>query len=207
MKIEKFVVGPVGTNCYIVQNEEKKECFLVDPGACPPEMISHIKRAGLTVKAVLLTHGHFDHIMGLDGVLKEFQVSVYVCKEERELMENAQLNSSLLMLGQAYSFSGAEYIADGDVLFPAGIRVHVIFTPGHTAGGCCYYLPEEHVLFSGDTLFHASIGRTDLPTGRTGQLVRSVRERLFVLPDDTKVYPGHMDETTIEYEKKYNPFI
>lgn len=207
MKIEKFVVGPVGTNCYIVQNEEKKECFLVDPGACPPEMISHIKRAGLTVKAVLLTHGHFDHIMGLDGVLKEFQVPVYVCKEERELMENAQLNSSLLMLGQAYSFSGAEYIADGDVLFPAGIRVHVIFTPGHTAGGCCYYLPEEHVLFSGDTLFHVSIGRTDLPTGRTGQLVRSVREKLFVLPDDTKVYPGHMDETTIEYEKKYNPFI
>ena len=207
MKIEKFVVGPVGTNCYIVQNEEKKECFLVDPGACPPEMISHIKRAGLTVKAVLLTHGHFDHIMGLDGVLKEFQVPVYVCKEERELMENAQLNSSLLMLGQAYSFSGAEYIADGDVLFPAGIRVHVIFTPGHTAGGCCYYLPEEHVLFSGDTLFHASIGRTGLPTGRTGQLVRSVREKLFVLPDDTKVYPGHMDETTIEYEKKYNPFI
>lgn len=207
MKIEKFVVGPVGTNCYIVQNEEKKECFLVDPGACPPEMISHIKRAGLTVKAVLLTHGHFDHIMGLDGVLKEFQVPVYVCKEERELMENAQLNSSLLMLGQAYSFSGAEYIADGDVLFPAGIRVHVIFTPGHTAGGCCYYLPEEHVLFSGDTLFRASIGRTDLPTGRTGQLVRSVREKLFVLPDDTKVYPGHMDETTIEYEKKYNPFI
>ena len=207
MKIEKFVVGPVGTNCYIVQNEEKKECFLVDPGACPPEMISHIKRAGLTVKAVLLTHGHFDHIMGLDGVLKEFQVPVYVCKEERELMENAQLNSSLLMLGQAYSFSGAEYIADGDVLFPAGIRVHVIFTPGHTAGGCCYYLPEEHVLFSGDTLFRASIGRTDLPTGMTGQLVRSVREKLFILPDDTKVYPGHMDETTIEYEKKYNPFI
>ena len=78
MKIEKFVVGPVGTNCYIVQNEEKKECFLVDPGACPPEMISHIKRAGLTVKAVLLTHGHFDHIMGLDGVLKEFQVPVVV---------------------------------------------------------------------------------------------------------------------------------
>lgn len=207
MKIEKFVLGPVGTNCYIVQNEEKKECFIVDPGACPPEFVSHIRKSGLTVKAVLLTHGHFDHIMGLDGLLKEFAVPVYVCGEERELIENAQLNSSLLMLGQAYSFSGAEYISDGDVLFPAGIRVHVIFTPGHTAGGCCYYLPEERVLFSGDTLFHASVGRTDLPTGSSSQLVHSVREKLFILPDDTKVCPGHMDETTIEYEKKFNPFV
>ena len=111
------------------------------------------------------------------------------------------------MLGQPYSFSGAEYVTNRQNLKTAGFEIQVIYTPGHTIGGCCYYIPEEKALFSGDTLFHGSVGRTDLPTGSMGQLVNSIRDRLFVLPDDTKVYPGHMEETTIGYEKKYNPFI
>ena len=206
MKIEKFVLGPVGTNCYIVSNDDTMECFIVDVAACPPEFVSHIKNAGLTVKAVLLTHGHFDHIMGLDRFLEEFPVPVYAHEAEKELLENAQLNSSA-MYGMGYTYSGAEYLKDGQVLTIAGFEIHVIYTPGHTAGGCCYYIPAEHVLISGDTLFHASIGRTDLPTGSSSQLVRSVREKLMVLPEETKVYPGHMEETTIGYEKKYNPFV
>ena len=207
MKTERFVVGPVGTNCYIARNEENGECFVVDPGACPPELPGHIKRAGLSVKAVLLTHGHFDHIMGLDGFLKEFPVSVYACEGEKDLLESAELNSSIGMYGKAYTFSGAEYVSDRQVLHIAGFEIQVIRTPGHTAGGCCYYIPEERVLFSGDTLFRASVGRTDLPTGSMSDLVRSVRDRLLVLPEETKVYPGHMEETTIGYEKKYNPFV
>ena len=174
MKIERFVIGPIGTNCYIVINEETKESFVTDPAACPPELVSHIRSTGLKVQAVLL--------------------------------ENAQLNSSA-MYGMGYTYSGAEYLKDGQVLTIAGFEIHVIYTPGHTAGGCCYYIPAEHVLISGDTLFHASIGRTDLPTGSSSQLVRSVREKLMVLPEETKVYPGHMEETTIGYEKKYNPFV
>ena len=207
MKIENFVLGPVGTNCYIVSNEEIKECFLVDMAACPPELVSHIKNLGLTVKAVLLTHGHFDHIMGLDRFLEEFPVPVYACAAEKELLESAQLNSSSGMLGQPYTFHGAQYVKDGDLLEIAGMKIQVIQTPGHTIGGCCYYIADEQTLFSGDTLFRASIGRTDLPTGSMGALVRSVTEKILVLPDETRVYPGHMEETTVGYEKKYNPFL
>lgn len=207
MKIGEFVLGPVGANCYIVINEKNEECFLIDPAACPPEFVSYIKDAGLKVKAVLLTHGHFDHIMGLDGVLEEFPVPVYAYEAERQLLESAELNASASMYGQGYTFSGAEYVTDRQNLKIAGIGITVIYTPGHTAGGCCYYIPAEHVLFSGDTLFCGAVGRTDLPTGSMGQLVDSIRNRLFVLPDETKVYPGHMGESTIGYEKKYNPFI
>ena len=207
MKVGKFVLGPVATNCYIGINEETKECFIVDPATCPPEFVSYIKNAGLTVKAVLLTHGHFDHIMGLDALLKEFPVPVYAHEAERDVLESEQLNSSASMLGQPYSFSGADFVTNRQELRIAGFEIRVIYTPGHTIGGCCYYIEKEKALFSGDTLFRGSVGRTDLPTGSMGQLVSSVRDRLFVLPDDTKVYPGHMEETTIGYEKKYNPFI
>ena len=207
MKIENFVLGPVGTNCYIVINEGTKECFLVDMAACPPELVSHIKNSGLTVKAVLLTHGHFDHIMGLDRFLEEFPAPVYACAAEKELLESPQLNSSSGMLGQPYTFHGAQYVKDGDLLDIAGMKIQVIQTPGHTIGGCCYYIADEQTLFSGDTLFRASIGRTDLPTGSMGALVRSVKEKILVLPDETGVYPGHMEGTTVGYEKKYNPFL
>ena len=180
MKIENFVLGPVGTNCYIVSNEGTKECFLVDMAACPPELVNHIKNSELTVKAVLLTHGHFDHIMGLDRFLEEFPAPVYACAAEKELLESPQLNSSSGMLGQPYTFHGAQYVKDGDLLDMAGMKI---------------------------TLFRASIGRTDLPTGSMGALVRSVKEKILVLPDETRVYPGHMEETTVGYEKKYNPFL
>ena len=207
MKIEKFVLGPVGTNCYIVRNDDTMECFIVDVAACPPEFVSHIRNSGLTVKAVLLTHGHFDHIMGLDRFLEEFPVPVYACAAEKDVLESSQLNSSAGMLGQPYTFTGARFVKDGDLLDVAGMKIQVIQTPGHTIGGCCYYIADENVLFSGDTLFRASVGRTDLPTGSMSALVRSVTDRLLVLPDETRVYPGHMEETTIGYEKQYNPFL
>lgn len=207
MKIERFVLGPIGTNCYIARKDGSSDCFLVDMADCPAGFAEHIKEEKLNVQAVLLTHGHFDHIMGLDRFLKEFPVPVYICEEEKNLIQDPQLNSSVSMLGQPYAFTKASYLRDGQKLEIAGMQIQVILTPGHTAGGCCYYLPGEHVLFSGDTLFRASVGRTDLPTGSGSQLAHSVRDRLFLLPDDTKVYPGHMEETTIQYEKTYNPFV
>ena len=206
MRIEKFVTGPIGTNTYIVSNDETKEAFVVDMGDCPSELVGHIKKSGYEVKALLLTHGHFDHILGVDRFAEEFSVPVYAHEEEKKLLEDAQLNSSAAY-GAGYTYTKAQYVKDNEELKLAGTTVQVLYTPGHTIGGCCYYLPKEEVVFSGDTLFHTSIGRTDLPTGSTGQLVRSIREKLFVLPPKTKVYPGHMEETEIGYEEKYNPFL
>lgn len=206
MKIEKFVLGPMSTNCYIAVNEESRECILVDPAVWPKELSAHIRAEALIPCAVLLTHGHFDHIMGLDQLLEEYKIPVYAFESEEAVLNNARLNLSAMM-GQAYTFSGACYVKDGQILEAGDARIRVIHTPGHTSGGCCYYIEKDGILFSGDTLFHTSIGRTDFPTGSGSQLVRSVKERLFELPDETKVYPGHMDETTIGYEKKYNPFV
>lgn len=206
MKIEKFVIGMIGTNCYLVLNETTKECFIIDPAVYSSELVSHIKSKGLHLKAILLTHGHFDHIMGIDRFLAEFPVPVYAQAAEKAMLEDAALNASA-GYGPGYTFSGAEYMNDGQHLQLAGVEIEIIHTPGHTAGGCCYYIPSEGVLFSGDTLFRASIGRTDLPTGSGSQLIQSIQKRLMCLPGETKVYPGHMDETSIAYEKMHNPFL
>lgn len=206
MQIERFIVGMVGTNCYVVSNEETSECFLVDPGAYSDKVIVYIREHELKPQAILLTHGHFDHIMGLDGVLREFPIPVYAQEEEEILLKDASYNASV-SYGPAYTFSGASYIKDGQILELAGMTIRAIHTPGHTIGGCCYYIESEHVLFSGDTLFHDSVGRTDFPTGSQSQLVRSIREKLLGLPEETVVCPGHMSETTIGHEKKYNPFL
>ena len=207
MKIQNFVLGMVGTNCYLVVNEEEKQCILIDPAVYSGEIAEQIRREGLDLRAILLTHGHFDHIMGIDGFRKEFpEIPVYAHREEEALLKDASMNASL-DFGRQYTFSGAAYAEDGDVLDLAGMQFQVIHTPGHTIGGCCYYLQEEKVLFSGDTLFRESIGRTDFPTGNGGQLMRSIREKLFTLPEETAVYPGHMERTTIGDEKKYNPYF
>ncbi len=207
MKIQNFVLGMVGTNCYLAVNEEEKQCILIDPAVYSGEITEQIRREGLNLRAILLTHGHFDHIMGIDGFRKEFpEIPVYAHREEEALLRDASMNASL-EFGRQYTFSGAAYAEDGDVLDLAGMQFRVIHTPGHTIGGCCYYLQEEKVLFSGDTLFQESIGRTDFPTGNGGQLMRSIREKLFTLPEETAVYPGHMERTTIGDEKKYNPYF
>lgn len=206
MKVEKYVTGLLGTNCYLVVNEETKQAVLIDPADCPDYLVSHIKSKGIAVEAILLTHGHFDHIMGIDGFLREFPVSVYVHEDEEELINNPQMNLSSVYT-PGYSFGKAFYIKDGQNLELAGYKFRVIHTPGHTKGGCCYYVKEENVLFSGDTLFQSSVGRTDFPTSSTSELIRSIREKLMKLPDDTRVYPGHMGETMIGYERTHNPFI
>ena len=156
--------------------------------------------------AVLLTHGHFDHILGIDDVLKNFDVPVYLHKDDEETINSVYLNLSRSYIG-GYTFGGSTYIEDGQVLNLAGYQFQVIHTPGHTPGGACYYIESEGTLFSGDTLFANSVGRTDFENGCTSDLVRSIKEKLFQLPDDVLVYPGHLGETTIGHEKKYNPYV
>lgn len=206
MKVERFVTGIISTNCYIVSNEETKEAIVIDPAACPSYLMSHIQSEGLTLKAILLTHGHFDHIMGIDDFLKEFDMPVYVHAEEEALICDASLNESSTY-GPGYAFTGATYLKGGETLCLAGITFQVIYTPGHTSGGVCYYVETAHTLFSGDTLFCASVGRTDFPTSSMSALIHSIKEKLLCLPDETIVYPGHMGATTIGDEKIHNPFI
>lgn len=206
MKVEKFVTGIISTNCYLAINEETKQTVVIDPAACPSYLMSHIKSEGLKVEAILLTHGHFDHIMGIDGFLSEFDVPVYVHEDDADAMEDPVLNQSSTYTS-GYTFGKARYLRDRQTLELAGYTFQVIHTPGHTKGGCCYYVASEDVLFSGDTLFQNSVGRTDFVNSSTSDLVHSVREKLFLLPDDTIVYPGHMGETKIGHEKKYNPYV
>lgn len=206
MKIEKFVLGSMGTNCYLILNEETKELIIIDPATCPDYVVSHVKSNGYLPKAIFLTHAHFDHVMGIDGWVSEFDIPVYLHEEEKKILEDPELNLSGVF-GAGYSYSDVKCLKDGQEMDIAGFTFKIIHTPGHTSGGCCYYCEEEGVLISGDTLFYQSVGRSDFPTGSMGTLVRSIKEKLFCLPDDVMVYPGHNDATCIGDEKKYNPFV
>ncbi len=205
MKIETFVLGPVRTNCYIGVNEETKECFVVDPGDGPDYFLNHFEEQGWTLKGILLTHGHFDHVTGVKPLVDKFGVPIYAMSSEIELLASAELNESI-RFRRPVTLTGVIGLADGESLELAGVSIRAIATPGHTIGGGCYYLESEKVLFSGDTLFARSVGRSDFPTGNHEELINSIRTQLFVLPEETMVYPGHMSETTIGYEKENNPF-
>ena len=206
LELQQMVLGPVYTNCYFLKNKETGEALIVDPADSPKRIFQKVEDMGAKPVGILLTHGHFDHIMGIDSILENWNIPVYVEEEDLPIMTDPELNLSSSYTN-GYSFDGAKPLKDGQKLELAGETIEVIHTPGHTMGGCCYYLPVEHAVFSGDTLFQRSVGRTDFPNSSQDAIVRSVRERLFALPDDTIVYPGHMGETKIEYEKLHNPYV
>lgn len=206
MKIRTMVLGPVETNVYFLIREESGEAVLFDPADAPDRICDFLKKEGLALKAVCLTHGHFDHINGLAGLLKEIPVPVYASAGEERLLSDGELNESLGFYGRAVTVKADHLLKDGEVFEAAGFAIEMIDTPGHTEGSCCYYLKEENVLFSGDTLFEGSVGRTDLATGSMKALLRSIQEKLSPLPDETAVYPGHGGMTTIGDEKKWNPY-
>lgn len=205
MNIDVLVVGMVQTNCYIVTNESTKDIIIIDPGDEPEKVIEAVKEKGGNVRGILLTHGHFDHIYGVPDLRKEFHVKVYAGKEEEALLMNPAWNCSSMGRGDI-SIKADEYVKDKDELHLGSFHIQVIYTPGHTKGCVCYYLEEEAALFSGDTLFFESIGRTDLPTGNSHCIIESVKEKLLPLPQQTRVYPGHGASTSIAYEKKNNPY-
>ena len=206
MKIERFVLGSLGTNCYLLINEETKELVIVDPATCPDYVVSHVKSEGYQPVGIFITHGHFDHVMGIDKWVQEYDIPVYLHEEEQKILADPALNLSSTF-GPSYAYQNTTTLCDGQNFSLAGFEWKVIHTPGHTCGGCCYYCEEEAMLISGDTLFYQSVGRSDFPTGSMATLVRSIREKLLCLPEDTMVYPGHGDYTCIADEKQYNPFI
>ncbi len=206
LTVERLGVGQMGTNCYLVMNRDTKELLVIDPGAQADRIRLKVSDMGGKPAAVLLTHGHYDHIGAAKQVCEMYGISCYALKEEEGLLASETMNLSG-MFGHPMTLRPDQWLQDGQELTMAGRSLRVLATPGHTAGGASYYFPQEGVLFSGDTLFCGSVGRSDFPTGSAAILVRSIREKLLVLPDETAVYPGHESDTTIGYEKKYNPFL
>lgn len=204
-KIITKVLGSVSTNCYFIVNGSNQEVIIIDPADSPTAIESVISENNLKPQAILLTHGHFDHILAAKQVKEKYQIPIIACDREKSVLENSQINLSG-PFGNVVTLQADEYVQDGKILNIAGFTINVIHTPGHTEGSTCYYFAKEAILISGDTLFCESVGRTDFATGSSSQIVRSVKEKLMVLPGETVVYPGHGDTTTIAYEKKYNPF-
>ena len=202
--IASAVLGMVRTNCYFLINRETDEALIIDPADDAAAVRDWFLNNQKKPAAILLTHGHFDHILAAEELRKRFDIKIYAGDGEQELLENASWNLSASWSNQVVLHAD-EFVKDGEILSLAGFQIRVIATPGHTAGGVSYYLPEEQILFSGDTLFAGSYGRVDFPTSSMSQMVHSVRDRLLVLPEDTVVYPGHGEATTIGQEKRYNP--
>ena len=201
-----MTIGVCQTNCYFAYREGSDEVMVFDPADRGADIYRAITSKGFKIAAILLTHAHFDHIWGAQELRARSGAKVYAYEAEQPLCESAQLNVSE-QAGRACTIKPNRYLKDGEIITVGDLSCEVIATPGHTAGGCCYYFKEDRKLISGDTLFLESVGRTDLPTGSMSTLVRSIQDRLWVLPDDVKVYPGHGDTTTIGFEKENNPFL
>ena len=201
MIIETIVVGMMETNCYIVGDEFTKEVFIIDPGSDYKKIKNIIDAGGLKPQAVINTHGHGDHI----GADNEFSLPIWIHGSDAEFLQDPSKN-----LSGAFGFllktkAASRILKEGEVLTAGKVKLEVIHTPGHTPGSIC--LKGDGVVFTGDTLFCEGIGRTDFAYGSEECILRSVNEKLFILPDDYAVYPGHGPSTSIGHEKKNNPFI
>ena len=200
--IMRLVVGPIRTNCYLIKNKLSDGVIIVDPGGDEEVIENRMLAYHMKPVAILLTHGHFDHIGAVNQLKSRFGVKVYAYQDEKEVLERPDINLSS-MFERPMSIKADVYLRDNEEFELDGIKFKTIYTPGHTIGSCCFYIENEKVIFSGDTLFAYSHGRTDFPTGSEGAIIRSITERLLKLESDVKVYPGHEDETTIGREKMF----
>lgn len=204
-RIKTEVLGIVSTNCYMMYQEQTREAVIVDPADNAPYILNRCRELKVTPVAVFLTHGHFDHMLAAEEIRRAFRVEIYAGEGEDQLLKSPTLNLSWQHGGTEGVTHATVLLKDGQELDLMGYHWKVIATPGHTAGSVCYYNEAEGVLISGDTLFLESLGRTDLPTSSPSAIVKSITEKLFPLPEDVMVYPGHGDPTTIGHERQYNP--
>ncbi|MDP8260621.1 MAG: MBL fold metallo-hydrolase [Candidatus Gygaella obscura] len=201
MILEKLVLGSYFVNCYILGNEHSKEAVIIDPGAEFKKIDSVIKKKQLLPTAIINTHGHLDHIQEDDS----FKVPVYIHSQDRDCFTDPKKNLSAFFGAPFIVNSKAQLLEDGQVITLAGFKFEVIHTPGHTRGGIC--LKVDGLLFSGDTLFAGSVGRTDFPGADAKILIESIKSKLLVIKDDLKVFPGHGQDTSLELERQTNCFL
>lgn len=206
LSICTVVLGQVNTNCYFIWNTETKEGIVIDPADDAEYIIQMVQKEQVTLKGIYLTHAHFDHMLAASSVAGAYRAPVYCLAQEREVAESTRLNLSDYF-GCTYALTPDGVLQDGETMQVIGMQMQVLHTPGHTKGSGCYYFAEKGILFSGDTLFLESVGRTDFPTGNSAVLAQSIKEKLYVLPEEVKVYPGHGSATTIGYEKKNNMYV
>lgn len=205
MKITKLMGGAIGTNCYILTDEETMETAVVDPGFVDEELISALEEIGLEhVTKILLTHGHFDHIMGVPKMKELTGAKVYIHADDVLFTSDPSLNLAGMISAITKPFSADVTVNDGDTIPLGRLTIRVLHTPGHTIGSCCFIV--ENAIFTGDTLMKLSCGRTDFPTGSYPQMMASL-QRLCNLEGDYNIYPGHEGSTTLNYERKNNPFV
>jgi len=209
MIVDTLILGAYETNCFVLRSSDAaKDCLVVDPGLEAGPLIDFLREHKLNPLAIILTHGHIDHIAGVALLRQTFpDIKVYIHTLDAEMLTKPYTNLSA-MHGMPYTTEPEDVaLNEPDVIELAGVKLQVLHTPGHTPGGICLYSADDGVAIVGDTLFAGSIGRTDFPGGSESQLLSGVREKLFALPDETKVYPGHGPATTIAREKAYNPFF
>lgn len=207
MKWRRMPLGPIQTNAYILSNDDGT-CLIFDPGAESGKLNAYIKENGLKPLAVLLTHAHFDHIGAVDNVRKEWNIPVYVHKNEAEWLTDPSLNGSAPLTGQTITAEKADHLIEEEGDLKIGpFTLRMLFTPGHSPGAVSYYAEEENLIVSGDVLFKGGIGRTDLPGGNQKVLMDSIHQKLLTLPEETLVLSGHGPETDIATEQEQNPFI
>ncbi len=199
-------VGELMTNCYIAGNTKTREAIVIDPGDEADYIYKILNQEKFTCVGIFLTHGHLDHMGGMKRLKELTGVMTYASEDEKEILGSSSANLSA-MLGYPLEDSVDNYLTDGACIKILDTELKCISVPGHTRGGMCYYFEDAKVLFSGDTLFASSIGRSDFPTGDGELLISSIEEKLLTLPDDTVVYPGHNNHTKIGREKKFNPFF
>lgn len=207
MTFDVIVVGPLGVNCSVLGCESTGQAVVVDPGGDAERILAVVQRRGLTVTTIINTHGHFDHV-GANLRLKEATgAELLIHAADEPMLSRVTTVAGMYGMHAENSPAPDRLLEDGQVIRFGNHTLQVIHTPGHTPGGCCLYLEAEQKLISGDTLFADGVGRTDLPGGSHEQLVTSIRTRLFTLPDQIEVWPGHGPATTIGHEKRHNPYL